>query len=98
MYKRLNAIAGRTVTLTFEGAELKVPAGESVAAAILAANPGYTRTTPVTGAQRAPYCMMGACFDCLMEIDGVADRQACMVQVRDGMAVRRQHGKRGLGE
>ena len=98
MYKRLNAITGRTVTLTFEGAELKVPAGESVAAAILAANPGYTRTTPVTGAQRAPYCMMGACFDCLMEIDGVADRQACMVQVRDGMAVRRQHGKRGLGE
>ena len=98
MYRRLNAIAGQTVTLTFEGAELKVPAGESVAAAILAADPGYTRTTPVTGAERAPYCMMGACFDCLMEIDGVANRQACMVEVRDGMAVRRQHGKGRLGE
>ena len=98
MYKRLNEPAGRTVTLTFDGAELKVPAGESVAAAILAADPGHTRTTPVTSAERAPYCMMGVCFDCLMEIDGVANRQACMVEVRNGMAVRRQHGKRGLGE
>jgi len=34
--------------------------------------------------------MMGACFDCLVEIDGVPNRQACMTPARDGMRVKRQ--------
>jgi sarcosine oxidase subunit alpha len=51
----------------------------------------------VSGAPRAAFCMMGACFDCLVTIDGVGSRQACMVPVRDGMAVTAQRGKRELG-
>jgi hypothetical protein len=31
-----------------------------------------------------------------MEIDGVPNRQACMVRVRDGMTVRRQIGARDV--
>lgn len=96
MYRRIAEAAGPTVTIDFEGRPLAVPAGETVAAAVLAADPGYTRTTPVSGARRAPYCMMGVCFDCLMVIDGVESRQACMVTVAEGMTVRRQTGKRGL--
>ena len=34
--------------------------------------------------------MMGVCFDCLAEIDGVANRQSCMIEVRPGMRIRRQ--------
>jgi sarcosine oxidase subunit alpha len=41
--------------------------------------------------------MMGVCFDCLVEIDGVGNRQGCLVPVREGMAVSRQHGKRKAG-
>ena len=52
------------------------------------------RETPVTGAKRLPYCMMGVCFDCLAEIDGVPNRQACMVEVREGMTIRPQRGAR----
>jgi predicted molibdopterin-dependent oxidoreductase YjgC len=37
--------------------------------------------------------MIGNCFDCLVEIDGVPNRQGCLVQVRDGMRLRRQQGK-----
>lgn len=48
------------------------------------------RTSPVTGAPRAPYCMMGTCFECLVEIDGESNHQACMTTVRRGMKVRRQ--------
>jgi D-hydroxyproline dehydrogenase subunit gamma len=55
-----------------------------------------TRTTPVSGSPRAPYCMMGVCFECLMEIDGIANRQACMVRVRPGMRITRQQGARML--
>jgi predicted molibdopterin-dependent oxidoreductase YjgC len=39
--------------------------------------------------------MMGVCFDCLMEIDGRPNRQACMVQVEEGMRIRRQQGVGG---
>jgi NADH dehydrogenase/NADH:ubiquinone oxidoreductase subunit G len=40
--------------------------------------------------------MMGVCFDCLVEIDGIASRQSCMTQAREGMKVRRQHGAKEL--
>ena len=99
MFKTRHNLGSPTVTITIEGREVAVPAGVTVAAAVL--GPGklsYTRTTPVSGSPRAPYCAMGVCFECLMEIDGVPNRQSCMVEVRDGMTVFRQHGKRTLPE
>ena len=93
MFRKLpDAPAGETVTLLVEGKPVAVQGGLSVAAALLLAGIPVTRTTPVSGAPRAPYCMMGVCFDCLMVIDGVADRQACMVAVANGMTVKRQSG------
>jgi len=80
--------------LRFEGQEIAARAGESVAAALLAAGIATFRATPVSGAARGPWCLMGACFDCLVEIDGVANRQACMVAVAEGMEVRRMRGAR----
>lgn len=87
---------GATVNLTFDGNPLQVPAGCSVAAALLAGGVSTFRTTPVSGAPRAPYCMMGACFDCLVEIDGVPNRQSCLITVAPGMQVRTQLGLRSL--
>jgi len=98
MFKRLPDERTDRVTIEFEGANIEARAGDTVAAAVLAASPGHTRTTPVSGAPRLPYCLMGTCFDCLMEIDGVPNRQACMTVVRDGMRVKRQNGKRAAGE
>ena len=72
-------------------------AGDTVAAALLAAGLDHCRTTPVSGAPRAPYCMMGVCFECLVTIDGVGNRQGCLVPVREGMRDRdrsRQAGGR----
>jgi sarcosine oxidase subunit alpha len=40
---------------------------------------------------------MGVCFDCLVTIDGVGSRQACLVPVREGMSVETQQGKREAG-
>src|SRR5207253_1002104 len=54
------------------------------------------RTTLGSGAPRGPYCMMGVCLDCLVTIDGVGNRQACLVRVTDGMAIAMQRGKREL--
>ena len=96
MFRRLHDPDTQLVTIEFEGESLSVGAHETVAAALLAAAPGHTRTTPVSGAPRLPFCMMGTCFECLVEIDGNPNRQACMEPVRDGMKVRRQDGKRRL--
>ena len=41
--------------------------------------------------------MMGVCFDCLVEINGNANRQACMTQVEDGMRINRQNGAGDTG-
>jgi len=76
------------VQITFEGAPLMVPEGANLAAALLGAGVEVFRHSPASGAPRAPYCMMGACFECLVEIGGVA-RQACMIEVAPGLEVRR---------
>ncbi|MFM0730052.1 (2Fe-2S)-binding protein [Paraburkholderia sediminicola] len=88
----------RTVAISFDGKALRVPQGVSVAAALLAAGVERFRTTPVSGAARAPYCMMGVCFECLVEIDGVANRQSCLVPVAEGMTIRSQLGMRELND
>jgi D-hydroxyproline dehydrogenase subunit gamma len=95
MFRRLDGALGE-VRCSFDGRELVARAGDSVAVALLAAGEANLRETPVSGAPRAPYCMMGVCFDCLVEIDGVGNRQACLVPVAEGMRVRRQRGARGV--
>jgi D-hydroxyproline dehydrogenase subunit gamma len=97
-FRRLPQASEGAVTLLVEGRPVAACAGDTVAAALLAAGMLVTRTTPTSGAPRSPFCLMGACFDCLMEIDGVPNRQACMTQVRDGMTVARQHGAAAVTE
>jgi predicted molibdopterin-dependent oxidoreductase YjgC len=96
MFRRLDCTDGdpATVAIEVDGATVAARAGDSVAVALLNAAIVPFRTTPISGAPRAPLCMMGVCFDCLVEIDGVANRQACMVVVREGMRVRLQHSAR----
>ncbi|MDF2642583.1 MAG: NAD(FAD)-dependent dehydrogenase [Pseudomonas sp.] len=86
----------RTVNITFNDRPLSVPAGLSVAAALLMSGVNRFRATPVSEAPRAPYCMMGVCFECLVEIDGVPNRQSCLIEVDEGMRIRSQEGARDL--
>jgi len=97
MFQRLPDVAGEMVTITVDGAPVRAASGDTVAAALLAAGYDHCRTTPVSGAPRAPYCMMGVCFDCLVTIDGVGNRQGCLIAVRAGMKVELQRGKREVG-
>ena len=93
MFRKLPDGDAMTVTVTVDGQPLRVPASASAAAAVLLYG-GIARTTAVSGAPRAPYCMMGACFDCLMEIDGMPNRQGCLVTVAEGMRINIQRGAR----
>ena len=85
-----------TIAVEVEGRTVLVPSGASAAAAVLLAGLPSLRDTPVRGSERAPYCMMGVCFECLLVIDGEPSQQGCMVTVREGMRIQRQDGSRSL--
>jgi D-hydroxyproline dehydrogenase subunit gamma len=91
MFRRTRP-AGDAVTIMLDDRPIPAVAGESVAASLLAAGIIEFRSSAVSGAPRAPYCMIGNCFECLLEIDGAPDRQACLVPVSEGMRVRRNRG------
>ncbi len=80
-----------TVTVDFEGEACEVPAGITVAAALLGHDDDHFCNSAEKRDKRAPYCLMGVCFECLVEIDGLKNRQACLEPVYEGMHVKRQH-------
>lgn len=83
------------VTVRFGSSELSLPRGENLAGALLVAGVMPFRHTPLSGAPRGPFCMMGACYDCLVEIDGI-NRQACMLQVTEGLQIDRPSINRAI--
>lgn len=87
--------SGARVQFTLDGEQLTAREGISLAAALLAHSGGASRET-AKGAGRTAFCMMGVCFECLVEVDGTPNTQACMTPVREGMSVKRQIGLRGL--
>jgi predicted molibdopterin-dependent oxidoreductase YjgC len=87
MFARLPDVSAAAVAITIDGVPVTARDGDTVAAALFAAGMIACRATPVTGAPRGPYCMMGACFDCLVEIDGRPNVQGCMTRVAPGMRI-----------
>ena len=101
MFKAMLLPAGETglaVEIFVEGNSVSAREGDTLAAAMLNAGVVPFRQTPVSGKPRAPLCLMGVCFDCLVEVDGAQNVQSCMVQVYPGMSVRLPAGARTAGE
>jgi len=92
MFRPLETTSDARTRITVDGRAVFATPGANLAAVLLEAGFAPFRTTPVSGAPRLPYCMMGVCFDCLAVIDGVPNRQTCLEQVRSGMTVERQAG------
>ncbi|NPU13426.1 (2Fe-2S)-binding protein [Bradyrhizobium sp. 83002] len=95
MFRKLHEPA-EAVTVYVEGKPVVAEPGENLAAVLLRQEAIWSRPTPVKGSRRAPYCMIGVCFDCLARVDGVASVQTCMMPVRDGMTVEHQQRRRCL--
>ena len=77
---------GRTITFRFDGTTIPALEGETIAAALSAAGIVVYRRT-ATGAPRGLHCGMGACFDCVVTVDGRIGQRACLTKVADGMTV-----------
>jgi hypothetical protein len=81
-----------TVTFTFDGATLAAVPGQTLAAALLAADVRSWSVTRRRATPRGVFCGMGVCYDCLVVLNGRPHTRACLVRVEDGDVVSRQEG------
>jgi glycine/D-amino acid oxidase-like deaminating enzyme len=85
--KHPNMRAAEPVWITFEGAPIEALPGETIAAALSAADIVTFRKTR-TGEPRGQFCGMGVCFDCLVTVDGRRSQRACLTKIAAGMDIR----------
>jgi succinate dehydrogenase/fumarate reductase-like Fe-S protein len=96
MFRKLLEPGEDAMAIEIDGVAVPATAGESVAAVLLRQQDAWSRETAISSSKRAPYCMMGVCFDCLAEVNGVASVQTCLTTVTPGMRIKRQTGKRRI--
>ena len=80
------------IEFTFDGENINAITGQSVAAALLAANQRALRKTRFNNNDRGVFCGIGVCFDCLVVIDGITNQRACLIDAKPGMKVQTQVG------
>jgi predicted molibdopterin-dependent oxidoreductase YjgC len=89
--RHISEAPGNRISFTFEDQEITAHSGESVAAALIAADLVCLRKAE-TGGARGVLCGIGVCWECRCIIDGRPNSRACMTEARPGMVVRRQEG------
>lgn len=79
------------VTIELDGDQLQAREGEPVAAAVIANDELIFGRSPKYHRPRGPFCLTGACSQCLMRVDGVPNVATCRVPVKAGMRLERQN-------
>ena len=77
------------IAFTFEGQLITARSGQSLAAALTEAGYRDLRYTS-DGDRRGLFCGIGVCQDCLLSVNGVPNRRACMNPATAGTDVSRQ--------
>ena len=80
-----------TVTIELDGDQLQAREGEPVACAVIANDQLIFSRSPKYHRPRGPFCMTGACAQCLMRVDGIPNVPTCRVPVKSGMRLERQN-------
>ncbi|MFE7649059.1 (2Fe-2S)-binding protein [Streptomyces phaeoluteigriseus] len=88
----VGARPGAPFTVTFDGREIEVLPGQTIAAALWSAGVVAWRTTREGGRPRGVFCGIGVCFDCLVTVDGSPGRRACLTPATPGADIRTQEG------
>ena len=84
-FRTVRGVALR-LQLTVNDEQVSAAEGDTVAAALLASG-RWTFRRDEAGAPRGPFCLMGVCQECLVEIDGTPNRRACLVPAVNGMRI-----------
>jgi sarcosine oxidase subunit alpha len=88
--RRIKAIA-QPVPFEHDGERLDAERGESLAAALIAADRLLLGRSPKLHRPRGPFCLRGGCEGCLVRVDGVPNVMACQRAVRGGEVVETQN-------
>jgi aerobic-type carbon monoxide dehydrogenase small subunit (CoxS/CutS family) len=78
---------GTPVTLIVNGQEIQARAGESIAAALLAAGHRQISQNNKSSTPRGYFCGMGMCFECVATVDGAQNVRTCITEVTPGCIV-----------
>jgi NADPH-dependent 2,4-dienoyl-CoA reductase/sulfur reductase-like enzyme len=78
--------------VSVNGESVEALPGQTVAAALLAGGQDSWRTTRVAGRPRGVFCGIGACFDCLVVVNGIPDVRACQRVLAEGDTITTQLG------
>ena len=92
MFRKLPDFPGGALTIYIDGQPVQAGPGETVAAVLLRQAEPWSRLTPFTGTWRAPYCMMGVCFECVAELESGRSIQTCLMPAREGLRIVRRRG------
>ena len=79
-------------SILVDGEPVEACAGETIAAALLAAGRRTIRHTDKRGEPRGLYCVMGVCWECAVRIDGRTVR-ACVTPAVPGLSVETLRGR-----
>ena len=80
-----------TLTFTFDGKRVPAYRGETIAAALCAADIQTLSRSFKYHRRRGLLCTAGRCANCLMTVDGVPNVRTCLEPVREGAVARSQH-------
>ncbi|WP_432942880.1 2Fe-2S iron-sulfur cluster-binding protein [Kribbella sp. CA-253562] len=83
---------GPAVEITVDGTPVEALPGQTVAAALMATGRESWRTTRGASDPRGVFCGIGACFDCLVVVNGTPDVRACQRTVSAGDRISTQAG------
>lgn len=78
------------VALQVDGAAVAARAGDTLLTALLAAGLGHLRVSEFGDGPRSGFCLMGACQECWVVVEGRGTLRACTTLAEDGMRVRRR--------
>ncbi|NHC47523.1 (2Fe-2S)-binding protein [Motilibacter aurantiacus] len=82
----------RPAEISVDGDPVELVPGQTLAAAMLATGRLALRRTRVGGRPRGLFCGIGACFDCLVVLNGRSGVRACVTEALPGDVVQTQDG------
>jgi D-hydroxyproline dehydrogenase subunit gamma len=87
--RRLAETDRPAVSFMLDGAATAALEGDTLLTAILARD-GYLRASEFGDGFRAGFCLMGACQDCWINVEGHGRVRACTTPVTEGLRVSRR--------
>lgn len=77
----------KSINFNFNGRDFTGLEGQSIAAALIAADQRELRKTRFESSSRSIFCGIGICFDCVVVVDGIANQRSCLIEIKDGMKI-----------